>query len=58
MKYAAASDTVICKNHNNNGKREERGGRQSLTAIHRNIRASMENVNDAASQPDMCKTRK
>jgi hypothetical protein len=57
MKYAAASDKVIYKKISN-GKCTERKGEDSLTAIHRKIKASMENVNDAASQADMRKTRK
>jgi hypothetical protein len=36
----------------------ERRGEGSLTAIDRKSKASMENVNDAASQPDMRKMRK
>jgi len=57
MKYAAASDTVIYKKKSD-GKYLERRGKDSLTAIHRKIKASMENVNDAASQADMRKMRK
>lgn len=58
MKYAAASDRVIYKKKTSSGKRVERKGRGSLTAIHRKTKASMENVKDAASQADMRKTRK
>jgi hypothetical protein len=58
MKYAAASDRVIYKKKTSNGKCVDGKGECSLTAIHKKVKASMENVNDAGSQPDKRKTRK
>ena len=58
MKYAAASDMVIYKKIKFNDKRVERERLGNLTAIHKKIKASIENVSDAVSQADMCKTRK
>jgi hypothetical protein len=49
---------VIYRKIKSNDKCVERKGEGNLTAIHRKINASIENVNDAVSQADMCKTRK
>ena len=58
MKYAAASDTVIYNKKHQMVSAWRWGGEGSLTAIHRKIKASIENVNDAASHADIRKMTK
>ena len=59
MKYPTASDTMIYKKKKSIiSKQRAVSARGSLTAIQRKIKASIENVNDAASQVDMRRTRK
>jgi hypothetical protein len=58
MKYAAASDKVIYEKKKKTSGNKARRGDTCLTAIQRKIKASIENVNDAASQVDMRRTRK